>query len=303
MIGTHLAFHGFVSHKDIESKISHCKEKKLGAIEFGWNLCTLGSFGKTAKKKASKMLPFPSEEQISKVLENSTNFMRSIHAPYIISLTTDNKKVLTTSKRYITRVSKLGDFLQASHFTFHAGAAIQGAANRLAKVLKETLEKFEKNKVKILPSIEVGGKSGNFGSFSEVLSVASNVGCLFTWDFAHDYVRGGNVTTEAGILARLEEIDNSSLDLASHHLPVHISGIVGGRLGEKYHTSLDKSDIPWQMFLSVLKEQGFLEKVSIICESKSENLVDEQKLLNFLKSGEIVKKWFPKKSRLDAHFQ
>ncbi len=297
MIGTAIAFHRYSAQEDLEIKIQNYREKKLGAIEFGWNLCTLGPVGKTNK---SKQLFFPSKGQVSLVLEKSKNLRRSIHAPYTISLTTDNKKILTSSKRYITRVSTLGDLLQASHFTFHAGAATREGVPQLTKALKEVLEKFEKRNVKILPSIEVAGKIRNFGGFSEVLQVASDVGCLFTWDFAHDYVRGGYVTTEEAILARLEEIDNSSLNLNNHYLPIHISGIVGGPFGEKYHTSLNKSDIPWQLFLSVLKEQNFLKKVTIICESKLKNLEDEQIIIDFLKSGELVKKWFPKKSRLDA---
>ncbi|MFX1250166.1 MAG: TIM barrel protein [Promethearchaeota archaeon] len=297
MIGTAIAFHRFSAQKDLEAKIQDYREKELGAIEFGWNLCSLGPVGKINKKN---QLFFPSKEQVSLVLEKSNSFRRSIHAPYTISLTADNKKILTSSKRYITRIGTLGDLLQASHFTFHAGGATREGVSQLTKELKEVLEKFERKNVKILPSIEVAGKIRNFGSFSEVLQVASNVGCLFTWDFAHDYVRGGYVTTEESILARLEKIDNSSLNLKNYYLPIHISGIVGGPFGEKYHTPLNKSDIPWQLFLSVLKEQNFLKKVTIICESKLKNLQDEQMMIDFLKSEEIVKKWFPKKSRLDA---
>ncbi|MFX0064500.1 MAG: TIM barrel protein [Candidatus Hermodarchaeota archaeon] len=300
MIGTAIAFHRYSAQEDLETKIQNCKEKELGAIEFGWNLCTLGPIGKTNKTNSRKQLFFPSKEQVSLVLEKSKNFRRSIHAPYIISLTTDNKNILTSSKRYITRVSTLGDLLQASHFTFHAGGVTREGASQLTRALREILEKFEKKNINILPSIEVAGKTRNFGGFTEVLQVASDVGCLFTWDFAHDYVRGGYITTEEAILARLEKIDNSSLNLKNHYLPIHISGIVGGPFGEKYHTSLNKSDIPWQLFLSVLKEQNFLDKVTIICESKLKNLQDEQIIIDFLKSKEIVKKWFPKKSRLDA---
>ena len=113
MIGTAIAFHRYSAQEDLEIKIQDCKETELGAIEFGWNLCTLGPVGRTNKKSSRKQLFFPSKEQVSLVLEKSKNFRRSIHAPYIISLTTDNKNILTSSKRYITRVSTLGDLLQA----------------------------------------------------------------------------------------------------------------------------------------------------------------------------------------------
>jgi endonuclease IV len=158
--------------------------------------------------------------------------------------------------------------------------------------------KIEDEGITAVPAPEVAGKVVGFGSFEETCEVAGDAGCLFCWDFAHDFARGGNVTTEAGILRRLELIEKH-IDLARWRLPVHLSGIVANRRGEVQHAPLDEgSKVPWQLFLSVLREQKFLDKVSIVCESKSasENGLDFRvaqalKLKTFIDSGRIEKEY------------
>jgi endonuclease IV len=170
--------------------------------------------------------------------------------------------------------------------------------------------KIQNEEIKAVPAPEVAGKIAGFGSFKEICEVAGEAGCLFCWDFAHDFARGGDVTSEAGILRRLELIEEA-IDLSRWRLPVHLSGIVANRRGEVRHAPLNGgSNVPWKLFLSVLREQRFLDKVSIVCESKSDehNGLDfrlDQALLikEFIDSGSIEKEYVPSRPSLTQFFQ
>jgi endonuclease IV len=211
----------------------------------------------------------------------------------------------------MTRCLHIGDLIGATHVTFHPGSR-QGGAKTKARVtqrLKEVMAKIENEGISAVPAPEVAGKVAGFGSFEEVCKAAGEAGCLFCWDFAHDFARGGDVTTEQGILRRLELIERE-IDLSRWRLPVHLSGIFANRRGEVRHTPLDGgSNVPWKLFLSVLQEQKFIDKVSIICESKSDEQdgldfrVDQASLIrDFIESGRLDKSYEPTRPSLSQFF-
>ena len=75
---------------------------------------------------------------------------------------------------------------------------------------------------------------------------------------------------------------------------------MAGRRGEVQHAPLDGgSHVPWQLFLSVLKEQRFLDKVSIICESKSE----AQNNLDFRVDQALQLKTFIESKRIEKEYR
>ena len=284
------------------------RQNGLNAIETLFLNCVLG----TSKGEKRSVLYYPSTEQAQFISSKLTDFSVSVHGPYAMSLTATNPKQIKVTKAHFTRNLKLADILNATHLTFHCGSMKHrnGSEERVKRRLKEIMELRNEKGYKTMPAPEIAGKIGSFADFHTILRVASEAGCLFCWDISHDFVRGGSVTTEAGLLKRLELIDDH-IDLANYKLPIHISGIVGGKKGEKKHTLLDKgSGIPWKLFLSVLKQQNYLDKVVIICESKVEEKRDRKKyriqdvlkMKDFLESEEIVKKYDSKKSRLDAFF-
>jgi endonuclease IV len=207
----------------------------------------------------------------------------------------------------MTRCLHVADLVGATHVTFHSGSRQGGSKTkeRVAQRLKEIMVKVEKDELNVVPAPEVAGKVAGFGSFEEVCTVAGDAGCLFCWDFAHDFARGGDVTTEGGILQRLELIEKE-IDLSRWRLPIHLSGIFANRRGEVRHAPLDGgSKVPWKLFLSVLREQRFLDKVSIICESKSDDQSNldfrvEQalQLKEFIDSGQIEKEYQPSRPSL-----
>ncbi|MFX1562589.1 MAG: TIM barrel protein [Promethearchaeota archaeon] len=254
---------------------------------------------------------YPSQERATKIGEKLQEFHVSIHGPYVISLTTTEKSRLRNSRAHMTICLRLGERVGATHVTFHPGSrrSGRGVKQRVVTRLKEIVARCEEEEISVMPAPEVAGKIVGFGSFEEMCEVASEVGCLFCWDVAHDFARGGDVTTEKGLLRRLELIEKA-IDLSRWRLPVHISGIWAGRRGEIRHAPLDEgSGTPWKLFLSVLKEQRFLDKVSMICESKSDERDDFDwrveealKLKTFIKSQKIEKDYEPARPLLTRFF-
>ena len=254
---------------------------------------------------------YPSQERAADIGKQMQEFHVSVHGPYVISLTTTEKSKLRTSRAHMTRCLHIADAVGATHVTFHAGSRQGGTAvkARVKERLQQIMAKAEDEGINAVPAPEVAGKIAGFGNFEDTCKVASEAGCLFCWDFAHDFARGGDVTTESGILRRLELIEQN-IDLSRWRLPVHLSGIVAGRRGEIRHAPLEGgSKVPWKLFLSILREQGFLDKVSIVCESKSEEengldfRVKEALLLkSFIESGQIVKDYQSTRSSLSQFF-
>ncbi len=254
---------------------------------------------------------YPSQQRAKSIGEKLQEFNLSIHGPYVISLTTTEKSQLRNSRAHLTICLRLGDAVGATHVTFHPGTrrAGKGVQLRVQKRLEEIMNKCTGEGWRVVPAPEVAGKVAGFGSFEETVSVAGAAGCLFCWDFAHDFARGGDVTSEAGILRRLELIENH-IDLTHRRLPVHLSGIIANRRGEVQHAPLDGgSRVPWKLFLSVLREQQFLDKVTIICESKSTERDDylwrveeALKIKLFIERGKSEKEYVSSRPQLSQYF-
>ena len=298
-------FSTFTPDEVVELVAGELKRHGLGAAEL---LCLANVLGPPRGGAPG----YPSLERAESVGRRLAGLRLSIHGPYAISFTTRDAGRLRQARAHMTICLKLADAVGASHVTFHAGSRRGGAAGvrrRVLERLREVMARREEEGWRAVPALEVAGKVANFGNFEEVCQVAGEAGCLFCWDVAHDFARGGDVTSEEGFLKRLELVERN-IDLKKWRLPVHLSGIVAGRRGEVRHTLLDGgSGVPWRLFLSVLREQHFLGKVVIICESKTEERDDLQlrveealKIKNFIDSGQVEKTYRPPTPRLTQFF-
>jgi deoxyribonuclease-4 len=309
-IGISMGISRFISHDRAENKLDKMKEASLNSIEFGLLNCTLG------KSMIPGTTPYPSEKQCEAISElfPPEEFYHSVHAPYRISATAEEESKLRFSKANLSATLKVADWLNSSHVTFHAGS-FKGKKHNYDHV-KNVLINWEEwrlqkgFKAKLAP--EVGGKYNSFADFFTLVEVAGEIdNCLITWDISHDFARGGNLTNEEGVLKRLELLD-STFDLnPENRLPMHFSGMVVGKTGEKNHTLLGKGGgVPWELVFSTLREQNFLSKVNLICESKvpkgeklkGDSISDALKVRNFLESKKIVKKYKGKPGNLDYYF-
>lgn len=290
-------------------KIQEYKKNRINAIEFGLLNCVLG------RSNIPGTVPYPSEKQVKAMLEilSPKEFYLSIHGPYRISATTEEPKKLQYSKSNLSKSLLIADWLGAHHVTFHAGSFKRKHNNaHVQKVLSEW-EEWRQHKVynaKMAP--EVGGKYNSFADFFTLVEIASTIdNCLITWDISHDFARGGNITREDGILKRLDLLDQTFDLNANKRLPMHFSGMEVGKAGEKQHTLLDHgTGVPWKLVFSVLKEQNYLDKVSLICESKvpkyekirGDSLTDVVRAREFLESDELVKIYKGKPGHIDYYF-
>ena len=308
-LGLALSYSRFISQERVKKRIQEFKENKINAIEFGLLNCVLG------KSNIPGTVPYPSEQQVNAVSDilSPEEFYLSVHGPYRISATTEEPNKLKYSKSNLSKSLLIADWLGAHHVTFHAGSFKQKHNNtHVQKVLSEW-EEWRQHKgyhAKMAP--EVGGKYNSFADFFTLVEIAGTIAnCLITWDISHDFARGGNITTEDGVLKRIDLLDQTfDLD-ARNRLPMHFSGMEVGKAGEKHHTLLDHgTGVPWKLVFSVLKEQNYLDKVSLICESKApktekiqgDSLSDVIRAREFLESEELVKSYSGKPGHLDYYF-
>jgi endonuclease IV len=307
-LGVSLGFSRFRSLKDTLAKLESIKKANLNSVEFGLLNCTIG------RSTIPGTLPFPTEKQTQSVFENfpPDKYYLSTHGPYRITATSEEPSKLKFAKSNLSATLRVTDGVGGHHVTFHAGSFKRKHNNDHVKTVLKDWEKWRQEKgYKALLAPEVGGKYNSFADFFTLADIAEEVGILLTWDVSHDFARGGNVTSEEGILKRLERLDDAFTLTENNRLPMHFSGMVVGKAGEKHHTLLGKGNgVPWELVLSVLKEQNFLTKVNLICESKvpkgekikGNAITDAVKAREFLESGKIVKKYVGKPSSLNFYF-
>ena len=262
-LGISLAFSRFFSKKQAVKRIQKIKKSTINSVEFGLLNCTIGS------TNIPGMVPFPTEGQTKEIVKLlfPDEFYLSVHGPYRISATAMESSKLRFSKSNLFKSVKVADLLGAHHVTFHAGSFKKKHNNaHVQKILQEWEEwrQSKENIAKMAP--EVGGKYNSFADFFTLVEIAGTIdNCLITWDISHDFARGGNITTEDGVLKRLNLLDQT-FDLSpQNRLPMHFSGMVVGKAGEKRHTLLDHgTGVPWKLVFSILKEQDYLKKVNLI---------------------------------------
>jgi endonuclease IV len=297
-----------VDKMTIFDKIIH---EGLNAVEIGLLNCSIG-----VTRNIPGTAPYPTEKQINSIKEilSPKKFHLSIHGPYRISATSMDEKTLKFSKSNLSATLKVANWLEARHVTFHGGSFKKKHNNdHVRRVLMEWEEWRQEKGYNAKLAPEVGGKYNSFSDFFTLVGVVASIdNCLITWDISHDFARGGKVTTEEGILKRLELLDQSFQLNEESRLPIHFSGMVVGKAGERYHTLLDHgTGVPWQLIFSILKEQDFLRKISLICESKvpkgdkilkGNAITDALRLRDFLESDQIVKTYKGKPGHLDYYF-
>ena len=309
-LGISLSVHRFFSAENLKSKIQNLLDHGLNAIEFGLLNCAIG------QSKGFGAIPYPSDNQINAILEliPLNEFYLSTHGPYRISATSEDSSKLKFSKANLSAALRTTDSLHGRHITFHAGSFKKKHNNLHVKKVLTEWEKWRQEKgYQAVLAPEVGGKYNSFADFFTLVDIASSIdNCLITWDISHDFARGGNVTSEKGILKRLEALENAFSLSRDKRLPVHFSGMEVGKSGEKAHTLLDKgTGVPWKLLFSVIKEQNFLDKLNLICESKvpknsklkGDAITDALKAKAFIESGEIVTSYRGKQGHLDYYFK
>lgn len=204
----------------------------------------------------------------------------SIHAPYYISLATEDEKIITNTQNHFFKSLEVARWMGADRIVFHMGgpgkqeraAAMEQVKRSFDKVLEE-VEKRGLTGIYLCP--ETMGKQNQLGSLSEVIELCS----MSEWvrpavDFGHLHaVTGGQYSTQAEMEKVFDIVDQFLGAEAAKNLHIHFSPIEFTKGGEKRHwTFADPFGPPYEPLIEVCAARGFTPRV--ICESAGTQAAD-----------------------------
>lgn len=197
----------------------------------------------------------------------------SIHAPYYISLGTEDEKIIANTQNNFFRSLEVARWMGADRIVFHMGGpgkqerklAMQRAKRSFSDVL-EQVEKRGLTGIYLCP--ETMGKQNQLGSLGEVLELCT----MSEWvrpavDFGHLHaVTGGQYNTSAEMGTVFDAVGEVLGADTAKNLHIHFSRIEFTKGGEKRHwTFADEFGPPHEPLIELCVERGFTPR--IICES------------------------------------
>lgn len=207
----------------------------------------------------------------------------SIHAPYYISLATEDETIAGNTKRHFLKSLQAAKWMGADRVVFHIGGGKQernAAMARAKRLFASVLDEIEKaNLTGIFLAPETMGKQNQLGSLAEVLELCKmSPWVIPTVDFGHLHsVTGGLYTTNQEFEAVFDEIgEQLGADIASN-LHIHFSRIEFTKAGEKRHWTFDDPfGPPHEPLIEVCVKRGFTPR--IVCESAGTQAADAKKM-------------------------
>ncbi len=202
------------------------------------------------------------------------NIKVSIHAPYYISLATEDETTAANTVRHFLRSLEVAKWMGADRIVFHIGGPGKGADRRQAmerakRLFAKVLEQAERQGL-TGPQLlaETMGKQNQLGSLDEVLELCKlDKRVRPAVDFGHMHaVTGGLYTTSAEYAAVFDRIGEELGKEAATNLHIHFSPIEFTKAGEKRHWSFgDPFGPPHEPLLAVIADHSYTPR--IICES------------------------------------
>ncbi|MCC5464832.1 TIM barrel protein [Pelosinus baikalensis] len=204
----------------------------------------------------------------------------SIHAPYYISLSTDDVKIIGNTQNHFLKSLEVAHWMGADRIVFHMGGLGKQdrkvAMENVKRALFTLLELVDKRGITgIYLCPETMGKQNQLGSLEEVLAVCTLSEWLIpTIDFGHLHaVTGGKYTTEEEFEAVFDKVGEILGKEVAKNLHIHFSPIEFTKGGEKRHwTFADEFGPPYEPFVAVCAKRGFTPRV--ICESAGTQAAD-----------------------------
>lgn len=192
------------------------------------------------------------------------------HGPYYINLNAREQDKIDSSVERIIQTAKISDLCGAESMTFHAAFYMKDSPFDVFDLVEKSMnvieERLSKLDIEIELRPELTGKTSQFGSLEELISLTKSVNtCHPCMDFSHLYARTGLYNSEEEfdeVLVRLkEELGKNALK----NMHLHISGISSNSKGDLKHLNLSDSSFNWKALLTSLKKadcRGY-----IICNS------------------------------------
>lgn len=209
------------------------------------------------------------------------NIKLSIHAPYYISLATDDDHIAANTKGHFLKSLRVAVWMGADRVIFHiGGSGKQDRRVAMARAIKRfelILEEIEQQGLTgIYLAPETMGKQNQLGNVDEVISFCK----LSPWvipavDFGHLHaVTAGKYTTKEEYKAVFDSIGENLGEEVARNFHIHFSKIEFTKIGgEKRHwTFSDPFGPPHEPLIELCAERGYTPR--IICESAGTQAVD-----------------------------
>ncbi len=212
------------------------------------------------------------EEKARLVAEaaSSNGISLSAHAPYFLNFNAHEVRKIRASQGMVRKAARIASMCGAESVIFHAGFYLgdppQEVYQTIKKYLAEVVEDIKKETNRLYLRPEVSGKSSQFGTIKEILSLSTELDRVApAIDFAHWHAHSGQFNSYPEFSSILLEIKEKLGRTALDNMHLHISGIAYGKRGELKHLNLRESDFNYLELLKALKD--FKAKGLVICES------------------------------------
>lgn len=198
------------------------------------------------------------------------------HGPYYINLNAREQDKIDSSIERIIQTAKISDICGAESMTFHAAFYMKDSPFDVFDLVEKSMNVIEERLSRLDIDIdlrpELTGKTSQFGSLDELMSLSSKVGsCKPCIDFSHLYARTGECNTYDEFKKILVDIEERLGKKALKQMHLHVSGVTTTAKGDLKHLNLEKSKFNWRDMLKALKDMdcaGYLI-------SNSPNLEDD----------------------------
>ena len=209
----------------------------------------------------------------------------SVHAPYYISLASDDPVKRDNSLRYILQSARAVTWMGGSRIVVHPGGlgglSREGAARLAGDTLKRAQELIDDeglSDVRICP--ETMGKLNQLGDLEEVIGLCElDERFLPCVDFGHLNARtAGGVNAREAFESVLDRIADRLGEERAREIHIHFSKIEYTNAGEKRHlTFQDKQYGPDpEPLMELIAERGWTP--TVICESRGTQDIDARAL-------------------------
>lgn len=202
------------------------------------------------------------------------NITVTLHAPYFISLSSENEETRLKSVGYILESAVAAHKLGVRKIVVHSGSCAKMSREAALSLARDTLKKAqsaldENGLSEIIICPETMGKINQLGTLSEVIELCKvDERFLPCVDFGHLNARTlGGIKGEAEYAAILDEIENKLGYDRLKNFHIHFSKIMYTAGGEKCHLTFDDNEYgpQFEPLMNQLKKRAL--EPTVICES------------------------------------
>ncbi|MBY0517765.1 MAG: TIM barrel protein [Bacteriovoracaceae bacterium] len=208
------------------------------------------------------------------------------HGPYYINLNAREQDKIDSSVERIIQTAKISDLCGAESMTFHAAFYMKDSPYDVFDLVEKSLnvieERLSRLDIEIELRPELTGKTSQFGSLEELISLSKSVGsCKPCMDFSHLFARTGDVNNYDEFCKVLETLKTELGPNTLKEMHIHISGISSNSKGDLKHLNLEKSKFNWKDLMRALKDMD--ARGYVVCNSPNLE-VDAQMLKQYYMS-------------------